>query len=160
IYEAQAQTSDQVSNIVIRSAGDPSALAASARAVVRETRPKAIISAVSTMEQVLEGHQSRRRVQTWLIATFSALALGLAALGVFALMHYWVASKTKEIGIRTAVGARPLDVFRLVVADGARHAAAGIAIGAVAAVWATQAIASMLYAVNPGDPVSFLIAAI
>jgi ABC-type antimicrobial peptide transport system permease subunit len=83
------------------------------------------------------------------------LALALAALGVFGVMHYSVAARTKELGIRMALGARAADVLRLVLANGAALAAAGIAAGTLAAMWLTRIIAAMLYRVDPGDPLSF-----
>jgi putative ABC transport system permease protein len=86
---------------------------------------------------------------------FSAIALGLAALGVFAVMHFAVVAKTREIGIRIAVGARGADILGLVVRDGARLALAGIGLGALASAWTTEALASLLYGVKPSDPVSF-----
>ena len=91
----------------------------------------------------------------WLISLFSAAALALAALGVFAVMHFAVAAKTREIGIRIAVGAHSADILQLVIRDGARLAIAGIAAGALGSAWTTEALASLLFRVRPTDPASF-----
>lgn len=155
IYEVQAQRGEQLFNLVVRTLSDPSGLAASARTVVRTLNRNAIISSVSTMEQLLDAQQAGRRFQTWLISIFSALALALSALGVFAIMHYSVAARTAEFGIRMALGADSGNITRLVLGKGTRLAVAGIAIGALAALWCTSAISNMLYQVKPDDPITF-----
>lgn len=155
IYEVQAQRGEQAGVLVIRTAGDPARIAATVRALIHETSGDASISSVGTMEQLLDQQKVQRRFQTWLIGAFSAIALALAALGVFAVMHYSVAARTREIGIRMAAGAQPRDILGLVVRDGARLALAGIAAGLLASAWAAETIASMLYEVKPTDPVSF-----
>ena len=112
------------------------------------------------MEQLLERQEVQRRFQTWLVTLFSSFALVLAAFGVFAIMHYSVAARRNEIGIRMALGAYPGDITRLVLSSGTRLALGGILFGAVAAMWFTRAIAGMLYNVGPGDPVSLAAAAL
>jgi predicted permease len=155
IYEVQAQRGETTGQLVIRTTGDPSQLAVAARAAIHDTNPEARVSTVSTMEHVLEEQQAERLFQTWLIGVFSAAALGLAALGVFAVMHFAVAAKTREIGIRMAVGARASDILGLVLGDGARLAAAGIVAGALASAWTTEALSGLLFGVKPTDPASF-----
>ncbi|HXB69877.1 MAG TPA: ABC transporter permease [Candidatus Acidoferrales bacterium] len=159
IYEVQGQRVDTTPLFVIRTAGDPVQLAAAARAAVRDTNRAARVSSVSTMEHMLDEQEGQRLFQTWLIGVFSALALGLAALGVFAVMHFAVAAKTREIGIRIAVGARAADILGLVLSDGVRLALAGIAAGALASAWTTEALAGLLFGVKPTDPASFAAAA-
>jgi ABC-type antimicrobial peptide transport system permease subunit len=129
------------------------------RAAIVEVDGRARVTAVATMEHVLEEQQSARIFQTWLIGVFSALALALAALGVFAVMHFAVAAKTREIGIRMALGARTANILGLVVNDGARLAVAGIAAGALAAEWTNDVLSGVLFGVRPTDPASFLTAA-
>ena len=106
IYEVQSQRGDQLNNLVIRTSGDPTALASATRSIVRKLNHNAAIANVSTMEQLLAAQTAGRRFQTWLIGVFSTLALGLAALGVFAVMHYSVAVRTNELGIRMALGSQ------------------------------------------------------
>ncbi len=159
IYEVQSQRGDQIGDLVIRTAGDPVQLASSVRSIIHAVDPQVIVSSISTMERLLEDQEASRRFETWLIGVFSAIALSLAAFGVFAVMHYSIAARTHEIGIRMAVGARAADVMMLVVSEGAWLAGTGIAVGTLAALWTTSAIASLLYSVRPEDPVSFVAAA-
>ncbi len=160
IYEAQAQSGEPIGNLVIRTAGNPATMAASVRMLLRHVKGNAVISSITTMEQLLERQEVQRRFQTWLVTLFSSFALVLAAFGVFAIMHYSVAARRNEIGIRMALGAYPGDITRLVLSSGTRLALGGILVGAVAAMWFTRAIAGMLYNVGPGDPVSFAAAAL
>ncbi len=156
IYELQAQrTSEQIGNLVVRTAENPSELAAAVRTVIRNVNHNVAVPSISTMELLLDKQKMQRRFQTWLISVFSGMALALAALGIFAIMHYSVAARTNEIGIRMAVGARSSDIAHLVLGNGTRLAAAGIAAGALAAIWSTKAISGMLYNVKPDDPLSF-----
>jgi putative ABC transport system permease protein len=111
------------------------------------------------VQQLLDMQTMQRRFETWLIGVFSAIALALAALGVFATMHYSVAAKTSEIGIRVAVGARSVDIVKLFLSNGARLALAGVASGAMLAMWSAEAVKGMLFQVGPSDPLTFLAAA-
>ncbi len=160
IYEVQAQRGEQLGNLVVRTSSNPAAIAGAVRRVIHTANHAAIVSSVRTMEELLDLQEMQRRFQTWLISVFAGLALALAALGVFAIMHYSVAAKTNEIGIRMAVGANANDIARLVLGNGVRLALAGILMGAVAASWSTQAVSGMLYKVTPEDPFSFVSAAL
>lgn len=160
IYEVQAQSNEQLGNLVIRTSADPAPLAAAARAIIHQVNPLATVPSIQTMEQLLDVQLMQRRFETWLIAVFSAIALSLAALGVFAVMHYSVAAKRNEIGIRMALGARAIDIVKLILNDGARLAFAGIAVGALIAMWSTDAIRGMLYQVRATDPFTFSAAAL
>lgn len=155
IYEVQAQRGDQLNNLVIRTSRNPAALALSARSLVRNLNHNAIIVNVSTMEQLLASQTADRRFQTWLIGVFSTLALGLATLGVFAVMHYSVAVRTNELGIRMALGANREKILLLVIGDGTRLAFIGILLGALGSLWSTRAIASLLFQIKPLDPLNF-----
>lgn len=160
VYELQAQRREPLGSIIIRTSNDPASIAAGARAAVRQAAPGVVISSIETMQQLLGEQEESRRFQTWLIGVFSAIALALAALGVFAVMHYTVAAKSREIGIRMAVGARPGDILRLVLGEGARLAGTGIAAGALGGMWTMQAVAAWLYQVQRTDPLSFAAAAV
>ncbi len=159
IYEPQAQRGDQTNRLVIRVAGDPARATAAVREVIHEANPAVKVMSTATMERVLEEQEKERRFQTWLIGVFSAFALFLAALGVFAVMHFAVAAMTREIGIRMAVGARASNIFGLVIGDGAKLAFWGIAAGGVLSMWTTAALGGMLFGVTPTDPISFASAA-
>ncbi|HLW76287.1 MAG TPA: ABC transporter permease, partial [Bryobacteraceae bacterium] len=160
IYEAQAQAGIENNyTFVIRWAGDPAREASAMRAAIHDANRNVTVTAMNTMEQELAEQETQRRFETWLIGLFSAMALGLAALGVFAVMHFAVSAKTREIGIRMAVGARASDILHSVIAGGTRLALAGIAVGAFVSVWITQLLASMLFQLEPTDPISFAAAA-
>lgn len=155
IYEVQAQRGDQTGNFVVRTTSNPSALAGSVRSLIHGLDPNASVTSISTMEQLLESQRASRRFQTWLVSVFSGLALLLAALGIFAIMHYSVAARTNEIGIRMALGADVLSITRLVLGQGSKLAAGGILAGAAGSLWVGNEISGMLYRVGPTDPVSF-----
>ncbi len=103
IYEVQAQSGEQIGNLVVRTATDPGALAASIRTLLHSLNRNLTVFSIFTMEQLLGRQEVQRRFQTWLVGVFSCLALALAALGVFATMHYSVTAKKNEIGIRMAL---------------------------------------------------------
>ena len=154
IYELQAQRGvEPLGNLVIRTA-QSAALAPAIRAVLHNINPNTTISSVATMEQLLGRQETQRRFQTWLIGVFSSLALALALLGVFAVMHYSVAARRSEIGVRMALGARPGDIVRLVLSAGTRVALCGILVGLVMALWLTQLISGMLFNVSANDPIT------
>ena len=156
IYEVQAQrTSEQIGNLVVRTARNPADLASTLRTLIHHVNRNAVVSSITTMEVLLDQQKIQRRFQTWLVSVFSGLALALAAVGVFGVMHYSVVSRTHEIGIRIAVGARSSDIARLVLGNGTTLAAAGISLGALIALWSTKLVSGMLYEVKPGDPLSF-----
>ena len=159
IYEPQTQSGDSTQTIVVRTKGDPAAFAGTARAAVHQAEPHARVAAIATVDQELYHQESDRRLQTWLTGLFSVVALLLAALGVFAVMHFSVAAKTREIGIRMAVGALPGNILRLMLRDGARLALAGIILGALASEWITEALRGLLFGITPTDPASFAAAA-
>jgi putative ABC transport system permease protein len=95
-------------------------------------------------------------MQTALLSAFAALALVLAAIGIFGLVHYIVAERTREMGVRIALGATPRDILWLVLAQGMRTPAAGIAIGLVASAALTRVLAHLLFEITPTDLVTFV----
>ena len=97
-----------------------------------------------------------RRYPSYLIGAFAALALFLAVIGLYGLISYSVAQRTRELGVRIALGACPKDVMRLVLGEGARLILLGIAAGVVSALALTQLMRSLLFGIGPADPVTFL----
>ncbi len=161
IYEVHSQTPMEPLNyLVVRTAGDLAPLTTAVRSTICSVDPTIVISTISSMELLLSQQEVQRRFQTWLVSIFSGIALCLAALGIFAVMHYSVAARTGEIGIRMATGASPANILSLILGSGARLAICGVAIGAFAALWLTKAIESFLYGVGSTDPISFGAAAL
>ena len=142
-------------HLVVRAAGDPRAMAANLRDTVRAEVSSAVLSAVNTVEDLLSEQLAPRRFQTWLLGLFSSFALLLASLGIYGVMQYTVAQRAHEIGIRVALGARPVQVVRLVETEGLRLALAGVSLGVVGALMLSPLISSLLFGVHAIDPLTF-----
>jgi ABC-type antimicrobial peptide transport system permease subunit len=110
---------------------------------------------VITMREQIDRSTSSQQIAVMLLGVFGGLALLLAAIGLYGVMSYAVSQSTRELGLRMAVGARPLDLFRLVILRGLVMTAGGIVLGAVAALGLTRLIGDLLYKVNPQDPRAF-----
>jgi putative ABC transport system permease protein len=110
---------------------------------------------VTTLDGLLSESVSPRRFSAVLLGIFAALALVLAAVGIYGVMSYIVSMRTSEIGIRMALGAQPRDVMNLIVGRGTRLAAVGIALGLVGAFALSRLLSSLLYGVQATDPATF-----
>jgi ABC-type antimicrobial peptide transport system permease subunit len=143
-------------DLVVRTSGAPERLAPSIRAEVARAMPSVTIASISTAEAQLGDFLAQRRLETELLAIMAALALALSAGGIFGLTHYAVAERTREVGVRVALGATPTDILRLLIAAGMRMPIAGIAIGLVASAGLTRVLAHELYDVAPTDPAIFV----
>ncbi len=115
------------------------------------------VSNIEPMKRIVESSIAQPRLLAVLVSVFAALAMTLAAIGIYGTMSYSVAQRTAEIGVRMALGATRQDVFGLVARDGLLLAGAGIAIGTTAAVLMGRSLATLLYAVTPGDPLTFVV---
>jgi putative ABC transport system permease protein len=142
--------------LAVRTRKSPSAIYTSLRAAVAELDPELPVHDMRPMEQVVAETISTRRLTLWLIGGFGAIALVLAVVGIYGVMSYAVTERVHEIGVRMALGAQRRDVLRLVVGSGMRLAAAGLALGAVAAFLATRAMTSLLFGVRASDPITYL----
>jgi putative ABC transport system permease protein len=158
VYEPYTQAIDgfRTSDLVVRAVGAPLALAQPLRSVVRMIDQNAILSPVTTMDEQLSEQLSPRRFQTTLLTIFSFIALLLAGVGIYSVLHYSVSQRTHEIGIRMAFGAHRSDVVTLVVKDGAKLAAIGLLVGAIAATAVTRFMKSLFFEVTPTDPATFV----
>ncbi|HEY4739205.1 MAG TPA: ABC transporter permease [Candidatus Acidoferrales bacterium] len=143
-------------SLVIRADRDPSSLVAAVRDKIRGFDSGLAVSHVATMEQLLSDSVAQQRFTTLLLAMFAALALLLAAVGIYGVVSYGVSRRTREIGIRMALGAQPGDVSRLIVWQGLVLAVAGAAIGLMGALVLSRLIGSLLFEVKPTDPLTFI----
>jgi predicted permease len=155
VYVPYRQDPKSDMSIVVRSAIDPAALTSAVRAAVASIDKDQPIFGVTTMQQLVDDSISTRRLTLVLLGLFSALALILAAIGIYGVMAYSVALRTQEIGIRMALGAQNQDVLRLVLGQGARIALFGVAIGLVAAAGLTRLLSTLLFSVTASDPLTF-----
>ncbi len=141
--------------LVARTAGDPGELAAAVKNVVWSFDRNLPVSEVFTMDRVVADANAQPRFEMLLLGVFAAVALLLAAVGIYGVMNYSVSRRTREIGIRVSLGASRADVLRMVLAQGMTQAVAGAAVGVAGALLLSRFIAKMLYGVPPNDPVTF-----
>jgi putative ABC transport system permease protein len=160
IYIPHSQAPSPFMQLVVRTAYDPATLASSIRAQIAAIDPQQGVTAFQTLEDLLSRSTARRRFQTALVGTFALLALLLAAVGVYAVMSYMVVQRRREIGVRLALGARPADVVRMVLANGLRLAVLGVALGLAGALALSRTLAHFLYEVSPRDPVTYITVAL
>ena len=155
VYLPYAQSPYGRTMLFVRTSGDPARLAPVVRRAVHELVPDFPIYDVRTMDDRAAESMGYARFSTLLLMAFGALALGLATLGLYGVISFAVAQRTREIGIRMALGATAHDVVQSVVRRGALLTAAGVVIGLAAAVGATRLLRSQLYDVAPTDPPTF-----
>jgi putative ABC transport system permease protein len=143
--------------IAVRAASASTAgLIAPLRAAVQELHRNALLIEVRTMEEAIDESLDQRRLVMFLLGAFAVLAMGLAALGIYGVISYSVTQRTREIGIRMALGAEAGQVRRMVMGQGLRVCVLGLALGVVAALALTRVLASQLYGVSPADPTTYL----
>jgi predicted permease len=146
-------------HIVIEGGGNVAALTAAAREVARDLDPQ-IPVAFKTLREVVSAWMAQRQFVLVLLALFGVLALVLAATGIYGILGYRAVQRTREIGVRVALGARRADVVRLLVREGAAFAVGGVAIGLAVAVASTRVVASWLYGVGATDSTTFAAVAV
>jgi putative ABC transport system permease protein len=158
IYCPYSQTATGPGGIwlVARTAGDPLDYVAAVRRQIYALEVKEPISRVMTMEQLLAQSVASRRFQMSLFGAFAAMALVLAAVGVYGVISYSVSHRTHEIGIRMALGARPRDVLLMIVRQGMTLALVGVSIGLAAALGLTRVLKGLLFGLSVTDPPTFL----
>lgn len=147
-------------SLVVRTAQEPGALAAAVRAEIRKMDPNLPIPAIRTMREILSQTVAERRFQMALTVLFAFAALCLGAIGIYGVVSYSVASRTRDIGLRIALGAMRGDVMRWVFAIGFRPVLIGLVAGLFAAVVIGQVLRGLLYGISPTDPVSLSVVAV
>jgi len=141
--------------LVVRTATEPLSLVAAIRSQVQAEDKDQPIANLRTMEQIVSNSISQRRFSTLLLGLFAAVALLLASIGTYGVMSYSVTQRTREIGVRMALGAESRDVLKLVVGEGMKLALAGVALGLVASLALTRLMTSLLYGVSATDAPTF-----
>ena len=152
MFMPYTQAAWPVMTIVAKTAGEPAGFAGAVRGALMRIDPDLPVGRVTTMEAVETGSTGMRRFPMMLLAAFGAVALALALIGVYGVVSYTVMQRTREIGIRVALGARRGSVIRLVLWSAMRPVAVGVAAGAIGAVFASRLLGTLLYNVKPGDP--------
>ena len=157
VYVQHAQDPRPQMALVMRTAGDPLALAAPVRASVHAIDPNQPVASIRTMEDVMQAAVSTRRFNMFVVAVFAALAVTLSLVGLYAVVAHSVAERLHEMGVRLALGARPANLLRMVLTDGLKLVAAGIAIGLFAAFLLTRFLDTLLFDVHARDAATFII---
>ncbi|MBZ5560963.1 MAG: ABC transporter permease [Acidobacteriia bacterium] len=156
IYLPYLQTGDQTMSLVVRTDSPPAAILPSIKKAIWSVDKDQPVFNIRTMDEIVAGIVSAQRLAFALLGVFAFLALALAAVGMYGVTSYAVSQRTHEIGIRMALGAEKSDVLRLVVGHGLALAVAGIAVGIAAALVLTRFMSSILYAVHPADPLTYV----
>jgi len=156
IYLSDFQAPSYNSVIYLRTAGDPGTLGDAIRPEVEAVDPNVPVYAVRTMEDVIARSMAERRFALQILGFFAGVALLLAAIGIYGVMAYTFSQRRHEIGIRMALGAQPRDILRMALSEGMTLVAIGLGSGLVGALILTRFLRSMLYAVSPNDPLTFV----
>ncbi len=155
LYFPHRQRPDRRMHVLVRTAGNPTAVARAAQAEVWALDRDQPVTSVRTIDELLARSEANRRFTGLLLGLFAAVALTLAAIGLYAVIAYSTAQRTHEIGVRMALGAASSDVMRLVLGEGVAMAAAGVALGLAGAAALTKLMAGLLFGVTARDPVTF-----
>jgi predicted permease len=157
MFESLAQNPPRSVDLFIRtSPDDPLTMAGALRAAVRRVEKNAPIYGVAPLEQELGTYLTQRRFETSLLTGFSIVALLMAAVGIYGLIQYSVATRTQEIGLRIAIGAQASDIFRMILGEGLTLSLTGLTLGLVGTWWLGRAASSLLFGVTATDPLTFM----
>jgi ABC-type antimicrobial peptide transport system permease subunit len=152
MYVTESQVIDSFVTLTVRTTGDPRGVASAVRSIVIREAPGVAPAAPATLSELVSKSIRTQRFAMLLLGLFSSVALTLAMVGVYGTVAYSVARRTREFGVRLALGARRADIGRLVLAEAARLLATGIVVGTLAAVALTRLLGTLLYGVTPSDP--------
>jgi len=157
VYEYTREREWRSLALVMRTTVPPLSLAPSAAAVVRAIDPLQPVEQIRTMDDLLDDTLTSQRFSALLLGLFASVAAALASVGIYSVLSYVVRGRSREIGIRTALGARTGDVLRLVVIEGMTPTLAGIGAGAIAALGAGRLLEKLVFGVSPTDPVTLAV---
>jgi putative ABC transport system permease protein len=153
--QGQPVTIPRSASLAVRSAADTTSLTNSIRNAVREIDPDQPVSAIQTMDEIVSQTITPQKFATWMLGLFAAVALLLAALGIYGVMAYSVVQRTHEIGIRMALGAERKDVLRMIVGQGMKLTLIGVGVGLVGSFLVMRAMSDLLFGVKASDPVTY-----
>jgi predicted permease len=154
-YSPYAQNVRSTMSLVIRTTQDPHQLAAAVRSEVRSLDPNLPVSNIKSLGEMIHERVSPKRLMTYILAVFALIALLLASVGIYGVMSYAVTQRTREIGVRMALGAQAADVLKLIVRNGMSMALIGVAIGLAGAYGLTRLLVNLLFKTTPTDPLTF-----
>jgi putative ABC transport system permease protein len=157
VYRCLWQSSNLAMTLAVRTDGDPASLIQSVRSAVHDVDSELPLFAVKPMTEVLASSLASRRFAMIVVAAFALLALTLSAVGVAGVLGYLVQLRTREIGVRVALGASSTHILRLVLGSGLGLAAGGMVVGLIGAVLAARLVAGLLFGIHPMDPLSFVV---
>jgi putative ABC transport system permease protein len=155
VYLPFEQSPVGAATLIVRASGDPGALTGSIREAVRAVDPELPLYGVRTLDDIVSDRTAQRRLAVTLITVFAAVALALAAVGIYGVMSYAVAQRTQEIGIRMALGAEREQILRMVLRHGTLMAVTGVGLGLVVAFVLARLITSLLFQTSAADPPTF-----
>lgn len=155
MFVPHQQSAMSYMTFLVKTTNEPGAQLNAVKGAIREVNPSQTFARTATMEELVSDSLKQRRFNLFLLGLFAVIALLLATIGIYGSMSYSTRQRTNEIGVRIALGARSLDVLRLIVGQGLGLASIGVVIGIGAALLLTRAIKSLLFGVSPGDPLTF-----
>jgi ABC-type antimicrobial peptide transport system permease subunit len=158
--EKQPWMRERMTLVLKTDATDPASLTPTVRSALRRAHALIPVNRVRTLEDVVSAHVAEPRFRATVVLLFASIALLLAAVGVGGVMAYRVSQRIREIGLRIAIGAGPNDVMRMIVADSARLAVAGVLLGLFGALLGSRVLANFLFGVPPWDPAVFIAVAL
>ena len=160
IYDAHAQSPRPLRSFVVRTRGDPWSVLPEIRREIRTVAPHAPLGRITTLENVIDDERAPWRFNAILFTVFAGIAGLMTALGIFAVVAQSIVERRREIGVRMAIGARPEDVVRLSIDRSMKPVVLGIAAGTMAALFLSRFVASLLYGIEPTDPVTYATSAL
>ena len=142
---------------LVRTSVDAASIAGSVRKALREAEPALVTYGIDPMDRLVSSQTVQQRFTSWLMGIFAVAALILAMIGIYGVLSYAVTRRSQEISVRMALGAQRGDVIRLVAGSGLGLVACGLAVGLLAALALTRLIDSLLYGIEPSDPLTFAV---